>query len=102
MNDNNLHLPIEASKEDNMRFTKENRQQVLNDNEGFTTSTYFEAKNFRESRRYTISDGKLNVRASGKTSWSDSRYDNEYEYGADDEETKRFLRKYRDELKLNE
>ena len=85
-----------------MRFTKNNRQQVLNDNEGFTASTYYEGNNFRESRDYTISDGKLVVKVSGKTSWSDSRYSEEYVYGPDDEETKRFLRKYKDELDLEE
>ena len=83
-----------------MRFTKENRQQVLNDNEGFTATTYYEGANFRESREYTITGGKLVVKASGKTSWSDSRYSDEYVYGPDDEETKRFLRKHKDELDL--
>ena len=83
-----------------MRFTKNNRQQVLNENEGFTTSTYYEGKNFREARTYTISGGKLKVSASGKTSWADSHYSHEYTYGADDEETKRFLRNYKDELDL--
>ena len=85
-----------------MRFTKENRQQILDSNDGFSVSTYFEGKNFRETREYTISGGKLIVKASGKTSWADSRYSDEYVYGADDEETKRFLRKYKDELDLEE
>ena len=85
-----------------MRFTEENRQQVLDNNEGFTVSTYYEGKNFKETRDYTISDGKLKVKASGKTSWANSRYSDEYVYGADDEETKRFLRKYKDKLGLEE
>ena len=85
-----------------MRFTKKNRQQVLDNNEGFSVSTHYEGRNFRESRDYTISDGKLKVKASGKTSWADSRYSDEYVYGADDEETKRFLRKYKDELDVEE
>ena len=85
-----------------MRFTKKNRQQVLDNNEGFTARTSFEGRNFRESRDYIISDGKLRVKVSGKTSWADSRYGNEYVYGADDEETKRFLRKYKDDLELEE
>lgn len=83
-----------------MRFTKENRQQVLNDNEGFTTSTHYEGANFRETREYTITGGKLVVRATGKTSWANSCYSDEYVYGADDEETQRFLRKYEDKLDL--
>lgn len=85
-----------------MRFTKNNRQQILNNNEGFTDSTYYEGANFRESREYTISDGKLRVKASGKTSWADSRYSDEYVYGPDDEETKRFLRKHKADLDLEE
>ena len=85
-----------------MRFTKKNRQQVLDDNEGFSARTYYEAKNFEESRTYTIHNGKLNVKASGKTSWADSRYNDEYVYNADDDETKRFLRKYKDKLKVKE
>ena len=85
-----------------MRFTKDNRQQVLDGNEGFTADTYFEGRNYRESRTYTISGGTLIVKVSGKTSWADSHYSSEYIYGADDEETKRFLRKYRDELDLYE
>lgn len=85
-----------------MRFTKNNRQQVLDENEGFTRSTFYDARNFTESRTYTIKDGKLNVSSSGKTSWSDSRFSEEHVYTADDEETKRFLRKYKDELKLGD
>lgn len=85
-----------------MRFTKNNRQQMLDDNEGFTASTLYEGANFRESREYTITSGKLVVKATGKTSWSDSRYSDTYVYGADNEETKRFLRKYKDKLNVAE
>ena len=85
-----------------MRFTENNRQQVLNDNEGFTVRTLYEGANFRESRVYTITGGKLVVQADGKTSWSDSRYSDKYVYGADDEETKRFLRKHMNNLNLAE
>ena len=81
-----------------MRFTSENRQQVLDDNEGFTVSTYYEGNNFREFREYTISDGKLVVKVSGKTSWADSRYSDEYVYGADDEETKRSIEVFRKQI----
>lgn len=85
-----------------MRFTKGNRQQVLNDNEGFRTETHNTQNNFEEHRTYTISNGELHVRAKGKTSWADSRYDETYKYGADDEETKRFLRNNKGRLKLKE
>ena len=85
-----------------MRFTKNNRQQVLDANENFTRNTYHSERNFEESRTYTVSGGQLHIRAKGKTSWADSRYDETYSYGADDEETKRFLRKYKDQLNLPE
>ena len=85
-----------------MRFTKNNRQQILNNNEGYTSDTYSSQKNFSEHRTYTISDGQLKIRAQGKTSWADSRYDETYTYGADDEETKRFLRNNKDWLNLPE
>ena len=84
------------------RFTKKNRQSVLDKNEGFNAKTHYEGKNFRESRNYSINNGKLVVRSSGKTSWADSRFDETYTYSADDEETKRFLRKFRDYLKLDD
>lgn len=79
-----------------LRLTKAVREQLLNDNDGFTTSTYFEGSNFREQRDYRIEDGELYVRARGKTSWADSRFDDEWV--ADDEETHRFLYKHKDEL----
>lgn len=85
-----------------MRFTKKNRQQVLDENDGFRRSTFYGAENFSESRTYTIRDGNLSVVSRGKTSWADSRFNEERVYTADDEETKRFLRKYREELKLPE
>ena len=85
-----------------VRFTKKNRQSVLDNNEGFTRNTYYEGKNFRESTQYKISDGKLIVRTTGKTSWSDSRFDKTYSYDSNSEETKRFLRKYRDELDVDD
>lgn len=83
-----------------MRFTKNNRQEILDKNEGYRVDTYNSQKNFYEHRTYTISEGKLHVRAQGKTSWADSHYDEPYTYGADDEETKRFLRNNKGALKL--
>lgn len=79
-----------------LRLTKAVRQQLLDDNDGFTTSTYYEGNNFREQRDYRIEDGALHIRARGKTSWADSRFDDEWV--ADDEETHRFLYKHKDEL----
>ena len=35
-----------------MRFTKENRQKVLNDNEGFSTTTSYSGRNFQEDRTF--------------------------------------------------
>jgi hypothetical protein len=49
-------------------------------NEGFEATTHFDSKN-RETR---------------KTSWADSRFDNEYV--ADDDQTRRFLREHLYEL----
>ena len=72
-----------------MRLTKEVRQKLLELNEGYTTHTSYEARNFSESRTYTIRDGKLHIRAGGKTSWADSRYTDEWV--ADEGETHRFL-----------
>ncbi len=56
------------------RLTKDVRQRLLESNEGFSTRTYYEGRNSREERIYTISDGQLHIRAIGKTSWADSRY----------------------------
>ncbi len=78
------------------RLTKIVRQLLLDNNDGFSTHTYYEGKNSREERIYTIKDGQLKIRASGKTSWADSRYDEEWV--ADDEETHRFLYKHQSEL----
>jgi hypothetical protein len=73
-----------------MRLTREVRQKLLDQNEGFSTTTYNRQNNFREERFYEIRGGQLHVRAVGKTSWADSRYDDEFI--ADDEQTHRFLR----------
>lgn len=81
-----------------MRFTKKNRQRVLDQNEGFTTRTSYSSRNISEDRVYEIKNGGLNVRSRSKTSWADSRRTDDYRYSADDEETKRFLRNNRDNL----
>lgn len=79
-----------------VRLSKAVRQQLLNQNEGFTRRTYFESRNSREERIYKITGGQLQIRAIGKTSWADSRYDDEWI--ATDEETHRFLYEHRYEL----
>ncbi len=80
-----------------MRLTAAVRQQLLDQNEGFEKKTRDEQKNFTEYRRYRITGGQLYIRVSGKTSWADSRYDDD-ERLATDEETHRFLYKYKGEL----
>ena len=79
-----------------MRLTKDVRRQLLEQNEGFSTKTSYEGKNFSEDRKYTIKDGELHVQASGNTSWADSRFNNEFI--ADDEQTHRFLYNYLNQL----
>ncbi|WP_167149024.1 hypothetical protein [Actinomyces sp. ZJ308] len=78
------------------RLTATVRQQLLDQNDGFSRKTYYEGNNFREECIYTISDGELHIRRIGKTSWADSRFDDETV--ADDEQTRRFLYKYKAEL----
>ncbi|MBO4365535.1 MAG: hypothetical protein J5804_04500 [Eggerthellaceae bacterium] len=75
-----------------MRLTKNVREQILMQNEGFTADSYYEAKNSRESRFYAISDGQLHVKVKGKGSWGGSHY--EREFIADDDQTRRFLRNH--------
>ena len=71
------------------RLTAKVRQQILDQNNGRSITTYSEGKNYREERVYTIRNGQLFVKESGDTSWSDSRYSQERP--ASDEETHRFL-----------
>ena len=75
-----------------MRLTREVIQQLLDQNEGFERITHSSQKNFTEDRRYVILNGELHIRSSGKTSWADSRFSDEYV--ASEDQTKRFLRKY--------
>ena len=56
-----------------MRLTSDVRQQLLDQNEGFTTSTSYRGNNGSEDRAYEIRGGQLHIRAMGKTSWADSR-----------------------------
>ena len=82
-----------------VRLTASVRQKILEQNDGFKTSTYYEGKNFREERIYTISDGVLHIRAVGKTSWADSRFDDEWI--ASDEEAHRFLYNHKSQMNLD-
>lgn len=79
-----------------MRLTREVRQRLLDQNEGFELETSYRAKNFREYRRYRIVGGELRYRSSGKTSWADSRFDDEHV--ATDEQIHWFLRRCSAEL----
>ncbi|MBM0230669.1 hypothetical protein JNW91_01520 [Micromonospora sp. STR1_7] len=73
-----------------MRLTKQMIQQLLDQNEGFKASTHYSDKNNTHDRRYQVVSGELRIRETGKTSWADSRYDNEFV--ADEDQTRRFLR----------
>ena len=79
-----------------VRLTKAVRLKLLECNEGFKTRTYSEGKNYREERFYTITDGQLHIRSVGKTSWADSRFDEEWI--ASDEEVHRFMYAHLGEL----
>lgn len=83
-----------------MRITKDNMNKILENNDGFEDRTYYEGSNSREERFYSIKNGKLNIRAIGKSSWADSRYDKTWI--ADEEETHRFLYKHKDELNIED
>lgn len=87
------------SKEKKLRLTREVRQQILDDNEGFALTTYYEGKNFREQRDYRIEGGKLYCRSRGKTSGADSHFDTGL-LPADDEQTHRFLREHKSTMNL--
>ncbi len=75
-----------------MRLTEKVLQQLLAKNEGFEATTHYSGRNFRETRHYKISGGQLGFRSTGKTSWSDSRFDQKHV--ADLDQTRRFVRKF--------
>jgi hypothetical protein len=80
-----------------LRFTLAVIQQLLAQNEGFEDTTHSSGKNHSETRRYRIADGNLYIKESGKTSWANSRYDNEPRV-ATAEEARRFLKPRQDRL----
>ena len=82
-----------------MRLTRDVRQQLLDQNEGFEARSDYSAKNITVTTYYRISGGQLYMREKGKTSWADSRFDQERV--ASDDQTHRFLRKYLWELNTN-
>lgn len=83
-----------------LRLTKDVIDKILNLNEGFTKSTNYNSRNFKESRDYIIKGGKLLFRSVSKTSWADSRSDNIFV--ADIDQTRRFLNKYLHLLNLGD
>lgn len=79
------------------RFTKKNIEETLKLNEGFTSTTNYESRNFRESRNYKIKDGKLFCHSEGKAPF-DGRFSQDFE--CDTETTRRFLRDRKNRLNL--
>ena len=82
-----------------IRFTKDVGEKVLAANEGFKRHTSYEARNKKEENWYTITDGKLQRRQAGKSSWADSSYDHTFICNLED--TQKFLRKHKEELNLD-
>ena len=80
-----------------IRLTEDVIQKLLDLNEGFEKTTDFVDRNFKQTNHYLIKGGKLLIRSTGKTSWADSRFDNNTI--ADIDQTRRFLRKVIDALK---
>lgn len=76
--------------EPRITLTRNVRQRLLEQNEGYTARTYYRGKNFREQRDYEIRGGELHIRSRGKTSWADSRFDDSLT--ANEDQTRRFLR----------
>lgn len=72
-----------------IRLTKTIRYKILALNEGYIERTYCDSRNHSYEREYKISNGKLQVHETGRTSWADGQYDRKWI--ADDEETHRFL-----------
>lgn len=82
-----------------LRLTESVREALLKLNEGLTISTSYSGNNFSESRRYLIRGGELIIRAVGKTSWADSRFDKEWV--ANPKEVHQFLYKFLRSLKTD-
>lgn len=76
-----------------VRLTADKLKKVLEANEGVSVESYFSGNNVSQSRIYTIRDGNMYVKSSGKTSWSDSRYSDDEEL-CTPEQTRRILHKH--------
>lgn len=79
-----------------MPFSIALRQQLLGQNEGFERSTSYSDSSLSVETHYRVIDGALHIREQGTTFGSDGNFD--IERRANDEQTKRFLRRYLSEL----
>lgn len=82
------------------RLSKTVRQQLLDQNDGLSFQTHYESRNSRESRTYTVEDGKLLIRARGKGAFGGSQYDNTWTASPD--EVHRALYKHQHEFDYSE
>lgn len=80
-----------------MRITADKRQKLLDQNEGYSTTSYYSSRNFSESRRYEISGGELHVHSKSNTSWADNSRTEE-KWVADSAATNRYLHENLDQL----
>lgn len=85
---------------DKIGLTNDMICRILQMNEGYEDTTHYSSRNYRETNHYTIRDGKLHKHSQGKTSWSDSRFDDSTI--CDIEQVRRFLRPRLNSLKLPE
>ena len=83
------------------RLTKAVIEKILANNEGYRTSTHYSGKNLKQTCHYLIQTGKLLIRYVGRTSWSDSHFDEPYSE-ASLEQTRRFIRNNRKSLNVDE
>lgn len=83
------------------RFTKKTIPAVLEKNDGLKFSTYYSGKNGSRTNSYRIENGKVFWKQSGKTSWADSRYENDWSE-LDENSVHRLLRNHKNELILPE
>ncbi|MCL2187514.1 MAG: hypothetical protein FWC16_06765 [Defluviitaleaceae bacterium] len=58
-----------------MRLTESYIKEFLSNNEGFTKTVSYVAKNIKVATTYLIENGELVIQEVGKTSWADSKFD---------------------------
>lgn len=80
------------------RFTKKNVEETLKLNEGFKTTTNYKSRNASISTDYEIKKGKLLFHETGRAPFGKVDNSGENDYAA----TQRFLRRFKDKLKLPE